>query len=550
MTFEEQINQLLDCVVQNDKVGVEKMLNEGADLDYATKEVYSPLMAAVVEGNPQMVTFLLEKGADVNLVGPRYETALDMANNLYESMRRNGSTADMVTYRDIRNILKGKDAKTALELGVAFKDSEKISQKGEEAFLKALSTVARTGKKSRLVDFIDNQMNSTVDSVAASWLKEEALAGDIPSIVEALAARYENLDEADDLGNTFLHNAVIQGKEKVAAALLKVGADASVENGDGNTPLDIAIREKNPQILSVFLKKGELTPPQVQTVVHEIIDQGSPSLLETVLLVRGKDVDLKEAFLYAIQDKSDLVYRGEGLDPNAVYQQQLPMAQMILNRGMKAKGLVTKEGTPVLQACIRDPRLDKLVPSLVKNGADIATLTNEVGNTPLMMAVSKGLDDFAQELIQNGADVNKTNDKGVSPLQLAASVGATPEMIGLLVGKGADVNYELPKTHQTALAIAAENGNFRTFKALQAFYGELKEDGINGLARMHRDLSRNPSEKQEEINAYMNGIRKTQDHAKAQIQREEKRKRLEERKAAFRKTWGYFWSKLRRVQKH
>ncbi len=538
MTFEEQINQLLDYVVKNDKVGVEKMLNEGADLDYTTKEVYSPLMAAVVEGNPQMVTFLLEKGADVNLVGPRYETALDMANNLYEAMRRNGSTADMVTYRDIRNILKGKDAKTALEVGVAFKDSEKIVQKGEEAFLKALCTVARTGKKSRLVDFIDNQMNSTVDSVAASWLKEEALAGDIPSIAEALAARYENLDEADDLGNTFLHNAVIQGKEKVAAALLKVGADASVENGDGDTPLDIAIKTNNMPLVNVFLKKGDISKPMVNQIVEEAINQGHTDLLDGVIKARKKDVDLKKAFLYVLKDKADLKYRGDWLDTDPSYQNQVPMAEVILKHGMNAKGLETKEGEPILLACIKNPQWRMLVPSLIQNGAAVSSLKDKNGNTPLILAVSNKLEGLAQDLIKQGHDVNETNKMGATPLMAAAETGASLKLIQALVDNGADVMQELPSNHKNAMTIAAEAGHFNVVQNLKPFYPALKEDGINGLMHLERSLFTHSLLDQQAVRGFVDSIRKENLDAQKEALKAQKRKRIEKRKEGVKKTWA------------
>ena len=78
MSTDDQINQLLDRVVHNDINGVERMLEAGADIDYVTKKVYSPLMVAVLQGFPKMTKFLLEKGADMDLVGPEYETAMDM----------------------------------------------------------------------------------------------------------------------------------------------------------------------------------------------------------------------------------------------------------------------------------------------------------------------------------------------------------------------------------------------------------------------------------------------------------------------------------------
>ena len=165
MITDKEINQLLDRVVHNDINGVERMLEAGADIDYVTKKVYSPLMVAVLQGFPKMTKFLLEKGADMDLVGPEYETAMDMAKKMYEHMRRHGNVAEIVAYRDIYGMLRDKGAKTARQLGVVYTDSGKLIEQREEAFLRALCAVARTGKKARLNDFIEKQMGGVVDLV-------------------------------------------------------------------------------------------------------------------------------------------------------------------------------------------------------------------------------------------------------------------------------------------------------------------------------------------------------------------------------------------------
>jgi ankyrin repeat protein len=77
---------------------------------------------------------------------------------------------------------------------------------------------------------------------------------------------------------------------------------------------------------------------------------------------------------------------------------------------------------------------------LVNNGADIHKL-DEDGLTPLYLAVSKGRLDIAKLLIEKGADVNKPTSKGDTPIFIAASYGYL-ELIKLLIQHGAtDIMY-------------------------------------------------------------------------------------------------------------
>ena len=537
MSTDNQINQLLDRVVHNDINGVERMLEAGADIDYVTKKVYSPLMVAVLQGFPKMTKFLLEKGADMDLVGPEYETAMDMAKKMYEHARRHGNVAEIVAYRDIYGMLRDKGAKTARQLGVVYTDSGKLIEQREEAFFRALCSVARTGKKARLNDFIEKQMGGVVDLVSASWLKEEALAGDIPLIVEVLKDRGVDLNEVDEGDNTFLHYAMAQGKEKVVTQLLKEGVDTTIPNLEGDTALDAAVRANNPQMVQLFLKKKDVSKSGLKELVQEVIDRGQTKTLATILDVKGKAVDLKGAFWYALKDKSDLKYREDKLDVEMGQRARALCAKMLLDAGLKAKGLENEEGVPVLQVCAKEPALNPLIPLLVEKGADINTLTDEYGNTPLMVALSKGLDAFALKLIKDGYDVNKPNNKGATPLIMAAASGAKADLIGALVDKGANVDYELPVTHQNALIVAAESGHLHTVKALEPLYPNLKEDGINGLMRVEKELFRN-SPDYNAARSFIDGVRKSKAAALKAAKMAERRAKIEQRKESFKKMWG------------
>lgn len=94
------------------------------------------------------------------------------------------------------------------------------------------------------------------------------------------------------------------------------------------------------------------------------------------------------------------------------------------------------EGITALQAATEMNRLE-VVHLLLENGADPNfTRCSEV-NSPLTIAIIKGFGSIVSLLIQHGADVNKREADGTTPLHYAAYWGRN-ELFGLLVEAGAD----------------------------------------------------------------------------------------------------------------
>ena len=80
------------------------------------------------------------------------------------------------------------------------------------------------------------------------------------------------------------------------------------------------------------------------------------------------------------------------------------------------------------------------IDKLVKAGADVNRRDKD-GKTPLMLAVQKETNaDVIEALIRNGADVNARDNYGWTPLMLAAQQNRNPEITKLLLDAGADAN--------------------------------------------------------------------------------------------------------------
>lgn len=77
-------------------------------------------------------------------------------------------------------------------------------------------------------------------------------------------------------------------------------------------------------------------------------------------------------------------------------------------------------------------------------------LTNDAGDTLLMLAAYHGHADAVAALLQRAADPNRANDKGQTPLAGAVFKGET-EIVRLLAAAGADPDAGTPSARDAAV---------------------------------------------------------------------------------------------------
>jgi len=110
-----------------------------------------------------------------------------------------------------------------------------------------------------------------------------------------------------------------------------------------------------------------------------------------------------------------------------------------------------------LSAAVRLNELSQ-IKALLEDGADINT-TDELGESPLHIAAVNGHLQAATLLVAKAADVNAGDVRGLTPLHAAAWSGSS-EIVALLIDKGADINARDADgvTPLHAAALAGRNG--------------------------------------------------------------------------------------------
>lgn len=121
----------------------------------------------------------------------------------------------------------------------------------------------------------------------------------------------------------------------------------------------------------------------------------------------------------------------------AIDRDRADVVQYMIEQGVSPNTIV-KNGDPALVRAIRmdSPRVVRAL--LQSPGLDIDT-ASEYGETALMLAAFKGNMALVQELLDNGAAVNRIG--GWTPLHYAAAEGHE-EIVALLLEKGARVNVQ------------------------------------------------------------------------------------------------------------
>lgn len=107
------------------------------------------------------------------------------------------------------------------------------------------------------------------------------------------------------------------------------------------------------------------------------------------------------------------------------------------------QALVTK-----IFALSRDPQAAEELASYIDAGVDV-NLTNQDGNTLLMLAAYNGNEPAVRALIERGADVNRVNDRGQTPIA-GVLFKKELEIARILVQAGADLDAGHPTARDTA----------------------------------------------------------------------------------------------------
>ena len=253
-------------------------------------------------------------------------------------------------------------------------------------------------------------------SAEAQTIFEAAGRGDLAAVRALVAADSALVAARDQLRNTPLHIAARAGNAEVVSLLLARGADVHAANYQQETPLHWASLRNQHGVVELLLRHGASVDPR-------------ESYGRTPLL---------------------LVARETG---------NLEMARRLLDAGADVNAGDRFGSTPLELAAWRGFR--DVVDLFLDRGATVPTAP-EAAAGMLSMAAERGLERLFR--ILSGRVAVPAGDGGGTMLR-AAAAGGSAEIVGILVGRGLDVNAR-DGYGRTALHYAAENGRTEVVRLL------------------------------------------------------------------------------------
>ena len=243
-----------------------------------------------------------------------------------------------------------------------------------------------------------------------TWIFSEKylkmLVGSTDSETEDALKRLDNLTQ----------EKVRMTAAQVAFLLLEHGLDvmAQSKDGDSETPLHLASREKNIEAVRMLLEYGADVTAQNkygETPLHLAVrEYESTSNVVFLLLRRGASVNIMNA-----QNKD-----GEAPLHLASREDKAEVARVLLGHGASLKTQNKDWETP-LHLASREDKVE-VAHVLLDHGADV-TARNKTWETPLHLASREDNVEIVRVLLKCGADVMAQNNGGWNPFHLALSGG-------------------------------------------------------------------------------------------------------------------------------
>jgi ankyrin repeat protein len=226
------------------------LVEAGADVNYKEPQGYTSLLIAILNGQYELASMLLDKGAKID------DGALRLTVEVRD-MDKSDKHPAPTDYGKLRSL---DFMKILIDRGAAIDGEFKprlpqraIMEGGGPAIGSPLYRAARStdlGAMRLLLERGANpkyttQNHSTVLMAAAgqNFNKETGTGGEQKDAIEAikmLLARGVDVNAANDLGQTAMHFAAQKGSEKVIEFLAESGAKIDARDKRGKTPLDIA----------------------------------------------------------------------------------------------------------------------------------------------------------------------------------------------------------------------------------------------------------------------------------------------------------------------
>lgn len=405
------------------------IINKNPQLvDSKDKYGWTPLQIAAARGHIDIVKYLVEKGADVNIVDTYGFSALHLAalkgdNRVFEWLVDHGAVlkSDTRSQKVFSQIFEAAELRDEL-VELLFNNPQNRDQildnlsqkevKGPGLLIKMgfkeqwmdvqLQREPGQGKSKgqlkiapdalrRLRQLADNFVARRIDAhnskkIGSTMLHDAAQTGDLERVKGLLKTRRQLVNQPNRLGITALHYASAAGFREIVRLLLDAGARVDIKTRSGITPLYGAVSEAREEVIRLLIARGAdvgATTADGATALH-IATTGAVARL---LVAGGAKVRAANKFNFTPLHV-------------AAHYGHIEVAEYLLTVGAKLEARTNTGWTPLCEAVFGQKLA--MVKFLAGKGADVNAKTRS-GTTPMDLAAGFKNFPMMDVLKQHGA---------------------------------------------------------------------------------------------------------------------------------------------------
>lgn len=370
----------LGSAVRNGRLElVKKLVASGANINATDSVGNTPLMAAVIAGNSEIVAYLLANKSDVNFrlgrsdsTALRYAVLADRA-DLVRRLVAAGAKVD----------LRYAEGQTVLHLAASQRRADCLRLLlGADADLEAQNSAG----------------NTPLDEAVLHDRTENV------SLLLLAGANVRRIHLSD--GRGALQEACVKGYPDLVPLLVAAGADPASPDRWGQTPVDLALAYQNRLVVTALLRFAP-RDSKLRTTFAEAMERATErGRIEIVAILLDCGWDVNHPTLAGSTYLNDAALKG-----------QVKTVRLLLDRGARLNVYNQTGGTPLHDASLSGST--EIITLLLDHGCPIDTRDLDSGATPLMVAASLGRIEAVELLLRRGANPALKDNRGRTALNRA-----------------------------------------------------------------------------------------------------------------------------------